>query len=776
MRKWQLAVRPMREWLHERQIFAFLCFDGGGRGFRIGLMPHFAGTTGTGPHRIWIPSIHQMARKMERAFWSAVRTNAVEELSTLISDIDFNPGVSVDVTSLRDEFGRTAVEVGVDSGSLEAAELLLDRGVPAGRALLYAIDRENIEAVELLLDRETSRMEELSESLEMETGAFQSDMTPVKMAATRNNYDILKLLLDRGFPVPSPDIYNEWTTVQTTRAWFTAFQAVCSPSLILLTSPDPFRTCFQRARALRDACWKRENYRIQLEELADRCETFACELLDEVRDSDELDAVFEFNHGEATDKDLRGTLETAVEMKQKKFVSHTLSFEYAVKLNAGELHDLFDYKRMHQWSFCRWALFVLTITILHPVLAVLHILAPSTKAGRVMKIPMIRGTCWFFAVMDLLIVLIVEAQMYRVSSEELDNMVQNIPTSGLRLNWTQSIIFIWMSGFFVEQINAVWCQGGLSQYFKTFWNLLDFMAVALYVTHVTLRFLAIVQWDTYYGHDISLDWAARARWNSFQPVMVADALFAIFTMVVFLRAMYFLRMSRYLGSLQISFGRMVMDIIKFVIFLGLVDIAFACGFNQLYWFYGSVHNYLCEKYQQSNLMNVGCSKAHGYGTLSNTILSLFWAEFGMADLSMLELKPAQSPVEALQIHEQPVFTEVVGTAMFALYQVVAVLVLLNLLIAIMSTSYQVTEDNKDQEWAFCFVSDTLSVKRGNMSLPPPFNLLMLLKTGLIWLFQSSPCGVTEFKLSRPGGQQKYQAVIDKLAKRYRLRKERENTD
>ncbi|XP_019633683.1 PREDICTED: transient-receptor-potential-like protein [Branchiostoma belcheri] len=656
-----------------------------------------------------------MARKMERAFWSAVRNNAVEELATLISDIDFNPGVSIDVTCLRDEFRRTAVEVGVDSGSLEAAELLLDRGVPAGRALLYAVDRENIEAVELLLDRETSGVEELCGSLEMETGAFQSDMTPVKMAATRNNYDILKLLLDRGFPVPSPDIYNEWTTVETTRAWFTAYQAVSSPSLILLTSPDPFRTCFQRARALRDACWKRENYRIQLEELADQCETFACELLDEVRDSDELDTVFEFNHGEATDKDLRGTLETAVEMKQK-------------------------------------------------------------KAGRVMKIPMIRGTCWFFSVMDLLFILIVEAQMYRVSSEELDNMVQNIPTSGLRLNWTQSFIFIWMSGFFVEQINAVWYQGGLSQYFKTFWNLLDFMAVSLYATYITLRFWAVVQWETYYDHDISLDWEARARWNSFQPVMVADALFAIFTMVVFLRAMYFLRMSRYLGSLQISFGRMVMDIIKFVIFLGLVDIAFACGFNHLYWFYGSVHNYLCEKYQQSNLMNVGCSKAHGYGTLSNTILSLFWAEFGMADLSMLELKPTKSPVEALQIHEQPVFTEVVGTAMFALYQVVAVLVLLNLLIAIMSTSYQVTEDNKDQEWAFCFVSDTLSVKRGNMSLPPPFNLLMLLKTGLIWLFQSSPCGVTEFKLSRPGGQQKYQAVIDKLAKRYRLRKERENTD
>ncbi|CAH1265673.1 TRPC5 [Branchiostoma lanceolatum] len=715
-----------------------------------------------------------MARKMERALLSAVRNNAVDDLAALIADVDFNPNITNDITRFRDEFGRTAVEVGVENGSLEAAEMLLDHGVPAGRALLYAIDRENIEAVELLLDRGTSENEEHPGSLEMENFAFHPDMTPVKMAAIRNNYDILKLLLDRGFPVPSPDEY-QWTTVQSSRAWLTAYRAVCSPSLILLTSPDPFRTCFRTARALRDACWKRENYRAELEELADQCETFACELLDEVRDSDELETVLGFNNGEATDKDLWGTLEMAVEMKQKKFASHALSFEYAGKLNAGEIHEFFDSKALQQGSIWQVMLFLLTVGALHPFLAILHILAPTTKHGRIMKTPVIRGMCWFLSAMDLLIILIIEAQMYRVSNEEIDRMVQKIPTSGLKLSWTQVIIFIWMSGFFVEQINKVWYQG-LRRYFKSFWNLLDFLAVALYTTYVALRLLAIVQWDTYYGHDLSLDWAARAEWNSFQPVMVADAVYAIFTMDVFLRAMYFMRMSRNLGTLQISFGRMVMDIIKFVIFLALVDLAFACGFSQLYWFYGSVHNFLCEKYHQTNLKNIDCSNTHGYGTLSSTILTLFWAEFGMSDLSMLQLKPGPSPEEALQIRDRPVFTEVVGTAMFGMYQVVAVLVLLNLLIAIMSTSYQMTEDNKDQEWAYSFVSDTLSVMRGNLSLPPPFNLLMMLKTGLVCLFSSSSCVSTKFKLPRPSEHEKYQEVIDKLVKRYRLRKEREKTE
>eukprot|EP00058_Branchiostoma_floridae_P015624 XP_002601112.1 hypothetical protein BRAFLDRAFT_75561 [Branchiostoma floridae] len=652
---------------------------------------------------------------MERAFLSAVRNNAVEDLAELIVDVDLDPDTFIDITGVRDEFGRTAVEVAVDSGSLEATEMLLNQGVPAGRALLYAIDKENIEAVELLLDRGPSGSKELSGDLETEEDfAFHPDMTPVKMAATRNNYHILKLLLDHGFPVPSPDDH-QWTSVQTSRAWLTAYRAVCSPSLILLTSPDPFRTCFRTARALRNACWKREHYRAELEELADQCETFACELLAEVRDSDELETVLEFNPGETTDKQvLRGTLEAAVEMEQK-------------------------------------------------------------KPGRLLEIPAIRGMCWFVSLLSLLIVLIVEAQTFRVSSEEIDRMVQNIPTSAVQLSWTQAFIFLWMCGFFVEQINKVWHQG-ISPYFQSFWNLLDFFAVALYITHVALRLVAIAKWDLHDGHDISLDWAARARWNGFEPLLVSDAVFAIFTLDVFLRAMCFLRMSRNLGSLQISFGRMFMDIIKFVIFLGLVDLAFACGFNQLYWFYGSVHNYLCEKYQQSNLQNIGCSKAHGYATLSRTMLTLFWAEFGISDLSMLELKPGSSPVEALQLMEEPIFTEVVGTIMFALFQVVAVLVLLNLLIAIMTTSYQMTEDNKDQEWAYMSVRDAFDVIRGNLSLPPPFNLLMRLKSGLVHLFCSSPCSRTEIGPPRLSGHHKYQTVIDKLAKRYRLRKEREKAD
>lgn len=65
-----------------------------------------------------------------------------------------------------------------------------------------------------------------------------------------------------------------------------------------------------------------------------------------------------------------------------------------------------------------------------------------------------------------------------------------------------------------------------------------------------------------------------------------------------------------------------------------------------------------------------------YSRLFETLQSLFWSIFGLINLYVTNVK-AQ--------HE---FTEFVGATMFGTYNVISLVVLLNMLIAMMNNSYQ----------------------------------------------------------------------------------------
>ena len=65
-----------------------------------------------------------------------------------------------------------------------------------------------------------------------------------------------------------------------------------------------------------------------------------------------------------------------------------------------------------------------------------------------------------------------------------------------------------------------------------------------------------------------------------------------------------------------------------------------------------------------------------FDSLWETLQTLIWAIFGLIDLDHLALK------------EKHGYTEFVGRLMFGTYSVISIIVLLNMLIAMMSNSYQ----------------------------------------------------------------------------------------
>ena len=75
-----------------------------------------------------------------------------------------------------------------------------------------------------------------------------------------------------------------------------------------------------------------------------------------------------------------------------------------------------------------------------------------------------------------------------------------------------------------------------------------------------------------------------------------------------------------------------------------------------------------------------------FHSLFEIIQTLYWAAFGLIELDSLDLRKAAPEKNPEMMHHE--FTEFVAKLMFGAYNCIASIVLINMLIAMMSNSYQ----------------------------------------------------------------------------------------
>lgn len=74
---------------------------------------------------------------------------------------------------------------------------------------------------------------------------------------------------------------------------------------------------------------------------------------------------------------------------------------------------------------------------------------------------------------------------------------------------------------------------------------------------------------------------------------IAEGLFAAANIFSALKLVHLFSINPHLGPLQISLGRMVIDIVKFFFIYSLVLFAFACGLNQLLFYFADLEKQKC---------------------------------------------------------------------------------------------------------------------------------------------------------------------------------------
>uniref|UniRef100_A0A2K6ELS8 Ion transport domain-containing protein n=1 Tax=Propithecus coquereli TaxID=379532 RepID=A0A2K6ELS8_PROCO len=183
--------------------------------------------------------------------------------------------------------------------------------------------------------------------------------------------------------------------------------------------------------------------------------------------------------------------------------------------------------------------------------------------------------------------------------------------------------------------------------------------------------------------------AERSEWRTEDPQFLAEVLFAVTSMLSFTRLAYILPAHESLGTLQISIGKMIDDMMRFMFILMIILTAFLCGLNNIY-----------VPYQETERL----------GNFNETFQFLFWTMFGMEEHSVVDMPQFLVP-------------EFVGRALYGIFTIVMVIVLLNMLIAMITNSFQKIEDDADVEWKFARSKLYLSYFREGLTLPVPFNIL-----------------------------------------------------
>ncbi|XP_053151493.1 short transient receptor potential channel 4 isoform X1 [Hemicordylus capensis] len=628
----------------------------------------------------------------EKAYLNAVEKGDYASVKQALEEAEIYFKININCI---DPLGRTALLIAIENENLELIELLLSFNVYLGDALLHAIRKEVVGAVELLLNHKKPSGEKQVPPilLDKQFSEFTPDITPIILAAHTNNYEIIKLLVQKGVSVPRPHEVrcncvecvssSDVDSLRHSRSRLNIYRALASPSLIALSSEDPFLTAFQLSWELQELSKVENEFKSEYEELSQQCKQFAKDLLDQTRSSRELEIILNYRDDNSLIEEQSGNdlarLKLAIKYRQKEFVAQP----NCQQLLASRWYDEFP-----GWRRRHWAVKMLTCVIigfLFPVFSICYLIAPKSPLGLFIRKPFIKFICHTASYLTFLFLLLLASQ--HIDRSDL-NMQGPPPTI---VEW---MILPWVLGFIWGEIKQMW-DGGLQDYIHDWWNLMDFVMNSLYLATISLK---IVAFSKYSGL------LPRPSWDMWHPTLVAEALFAIANIFSSLRLISLFTANSHLGPLQISLGRMLLDILKFLFIYCLVLLAFANGLNQLYFYY--------ETNEPDRCKGIRCEKQNNaFSTLFETLQSLFWSVFGLINLYVTNVQAR---------HE---FTEFVGATMFGTYNVISLVVLLNMLIAMMNNSYQLIADHADIEWKFARTKLWMSYFEEGGTLPTPFNVI-----------------------------------------------------
>uniref|UniRef100_A0AAY5LBW1 Transient receptor ion channel domain-containing protein n=1 Tax=Esox lucius TaxID=8010 RepID=A0AAY5LBW1_ESOLU len=560
-----------------------------------------------------------------------------------------------------DYMGQNALQLAVGNEHLEVTELLLKKEGLArvGDGLLLAISKGYVRIVEAILAHpafsgglrltlsplEQELRDDDFYAYDEDGTRFSHDVTPVILAAHCQEYEIVHTLLMKGARIEKPHDYfckcNECHDKQCrdsfshSRSRMNAYKGLASAAYLSLSSEDPVFTALELSNELARLANIETEFKNDYRKLSMQCKDFVVGVLDLCRDTEEVEAILNGDVDQALPSDhsrpCLSRVKLAIKYEVKKFVAHPNCQQQLLTLWYENLAGL----RQQSVGVKCWT--VLGVAIGLPFLAISYWIMPCSKLGQILRSPFMKFVAHAVSFTIFLGLLVINASDRFEGVKNLPNetitdhphQVFRVKTS--QFSWTEMLIMNWV--------------------------------------------------------------LARNRWLPSDPQLISEGLYSIAVVLSFSRIAYILPANESFGPLQISLGRTVKDIFKFMVIFIMVFLAFMIGMFNLYSYY------LGAKYNPA------------FTTVEESFKTLFWSIFGLSEVISVVLKYDHK------------FIENIGYVLFGVYNVTMVIVLLNMLIAMINHSYQEIEEDADVEWKFARAKLWLSYFDEGRTLPPPFNLV-----------------------------------------------------
>ncbi|KFD58646.1 hypothetical protein M513_00339 [Trichuris suis] len=580
--------------------------------------------------------------------------------------------------------------------------------------ILIAIVVDNTFAIDMMI-------RERPDNIDRETPIFFPHyMTPLMLAANYDNYGIVKLLInhEETLEIPHrPDcrctkcqmLSDNGDCIERSENRLYAYRALCSHAFLLQNEiEDPILYAFLIARDL-EKCQESDPDNAELyAKMSEHVQQLPLSLLNCCENSREVILMLLQKEGchSATSATL-ARLQLAMDTKQKEFVANPRCFEVFKKLWMGNW-DQKGYKRKETRTRKEKTILLLWHSLFYPISSLLYLVSNGALATSY-EYPFARFLSNATSYVVFLICLVFFTQ-YKEG-----RTLRGTPDSKLKLFL---LFYIWtyvFAMFTVTWIDLI--RLGFRRFLCAWWRWYDFIHLIMYL----LAFNGLlVSWTLTHVH--GEPHAHRVHWDPLHPTLVYESLFTIAAILSSFRLFYFIQVLRSMGPLIVSIGNCIKDILTFLLLFFVVIGSFALGLN-----------FLIEHYKYNVAVREGdvVEQPFFMTSIKDALRYLYWAWFGYLDPERLEVIVGNYDPQGYE--SKHIIVQYAAEFLSALYYIILVISLLNLMISIMATTAQSAIDNSKTEWQFVCCLLWSEYFGDCRALPPPMCLPYLLFQGIIWL-------------------------------------------